>query len=193
MAEIAVTPGSEDPVESSQTDTEKMDLEPALTESHHAGPGGPDPLGAAVGSIPSGLFVVTAGIGEDVAGYLGSFIQQVSINPLVLVIAMSPQRPTYQLAQRHGEFVVHVLGRNDGGLVRLFWNGLTSSELLRLPHRRTTLGTPILEGVLSFVKCRTLDEWKGGDHAVVFGAAEDGAVLNPNKPYFYRRASGRTY
>jgi flavin reductase (DIM6/NTAB) family NADH-FMN oxidoreductase RutF len=160
----------------------------------HAASHTEDPLGSAVGMVPSGLFVVTAGSGEDVAGYLGSFIQQVSIEPLLLVIAMNPQRPTYQLALGTGELVVHVLGRNDEGMVRRFWNGLAAAELLALPHRRSPIGTPILDGALSVIRCRILDEWKGGgDHAVLFVAAEDGALHGSGRPYFYRRASGRTY
>jgi flavin reductase (DIM6/NTAB) family NADH-FMN oxidoreductase RutF len=152
-----------------------------------------DPLGEAVGSVPSGLFVVTTGSGEEVSGYLASFIQQVSIDPLILMIAMSPTRPAYQQARRNGELVIHVLGRTDNGLVRQFWNGLGAEELKSLPNRRSEVGTPILEGVLSYLRCRVLDEWKGGDHAVLFVAAEEGAVLQPDKPYFYRRANGRGY
>jgi 3-hydroxy-9,10-secoandrosta-1,3,5(10)-triene-9,17-dione monooxygenase reductase component len=152
-----------------------------------------DPLGEAVGTVPSGLFIVTAGSGRDVAGYLASFIQQVSIDPPLLVVAMSTQRPAYRLAQRNGELVVHVLGRNAEGLVRRFWDGLSSAELLALPHRRSERGTPILEGALAVIRGRVLDEWKGGDHAVLFVAAEDGARLGEEPPYFYHRGSGRTY
>jgi flavin reductase (DIM6/NTAB) family NADH-FMN oxidoreductase RutF len=165
--------------------------------STHAGSRGrrerPDPLGKAVGSVPSGLFIVTAGKGLDVSGYLGSFIQQVSIEPLLLVVAMHPQRPAYRLARRTGELVVHVLGRNNEAMLRRFWNGLGPEELLELPHRRSELGTPILEGVLAFIRCRVLEEWKAGDHAVLLAAAEEGSRPGRGRPRCYHRASGRGY
>jgi flavin reductase (DIM6/NTAB) family NADH-FMN oxidoreductase RutF len=154
-----------------------------------------DPLGAAVGCIPSGLYIVTAGRGDDVAGYLGSFIQQVSLEPLLLMVAMHPQRPTYRLARQHGELVVHVLARGEERLVRLFWDGLGPDGLLALPHRRSPQGTPILRDVLAYVRCSVLDEWRGGgDHAVLIATAVEGEVLVAGgRPYCYRRASGRTY
>lgn len=153
----------------------------------------PDPVGDAMGCVASGLFVVTAGNGEEAAGYLASFIQQVSFEPLMLMVAMHADRPVYELVRSTGEFVVHILGRSDSSLVRMFWKGMGRDELLALPHKLTEGGAPILDGVMAHVRCSVADEWRGGDHVVVFAKAEDGEVGQKDKPYFYRRTSGRTY
>ena len=51
----------------------------------------------AVGHIPSGLFIITAKDGDTntIDGYLGSWVQQVSFEPLLLSLCVKEGRPAY--------------------------------------------------------------------------------------------------
>ncbi len=165
-------------------------------DERHPGkdPDGPDPVGEAMGAVGSGLFIITAGNDEETAGFLASFVQQVSFEPLMLMVAMNPARPAYELIKKTGELVVHVIGQEDRGkLVKRFWKGLGKQEILELPHGSTELGAPILQDAMAYLRCRLVDEWHGGDHAVLFGAVEEGRVLHGDRPKSYRRKSGRGY
>ena len=69
----------------------------------------PEPA-AAVGKIPSGLFVVTACEGDRKEGYLGSWIQQASFSPLLLNLAIRPGRPCYDLIHATRRLCINVVG-----------------------------------------------------------------------------------
>ena len=58
----------------------------------------------AIGHIPSGLFIVCAKDDEKIDGYLASWVQQVSFDPLLISLAIKPGRPVYDLIINGGVF-----------------------------------------------------------------------------------------
>jgi flavin reductase (DIM6/NTAB) family NADH-FMN oxidoreductase RutF len=50
----------------------------------------------ALGTIPSGLFIVTAGTGAEATGALLSFVQQVGFEPPCVTIAVKPGQPAFE-------------------------------------------------------------------------------------------------
>lgn len=66
-------------------------------------------LGPALGRIPSGLFIVTVGSQGRETGYLGSFVQQISLNPPLISAAIAPGRYSYDLLMEAEYFALHIL------------------------------------------------------------------------------------
>ena len=69
---------------------------------------------APVGHIPSGLFVVTTlnEKGEKV-GYLASWVQQLSFNPLRIGLAINSDRPGFDQINEGAQFAVNTVGKQE--------------------------------------------------------------------------------
>ncbi|MCR9205062.1 MAG: flavin reductase family protein, partial [Halobacteriovoraceae bacterium] len=50
----------------------------------------------AVGHIPSGLFIVSVNKDDQKDGYLASWVQQVSFDPLIVAFTIKSDRPGYE-------------------------------------------------------------------------------------------------
>src|SRR5580658_8895418 len=81
-----------------------------------------------VGKILSGLFIVTVTDGEYRDGFLASWIQQASFEPLMLSMAMKPERPTFDRILSVGRFCVNVIGHHNNGVMKPFWGLLKPGE-----------------------------------------------------------------
>lgn len=151
----------------------------------------------AVGKIPSGLFIVTARSGSgDRDGFLGSWIQQVSFEPLLITMAIKAGRPFFDILQAEGRFCVNIIGKENGGALKPFWGAYKPGEdaLAQVPHRVTTRGSMVLDGAMGALECRVREILKPGDHHLVIGEVEEALTLKPeDKPMTHIRPSGLDY
>src|SRR3954463_16491360 len=85
-------------------------------------------LAAAVGRIPSGLFVVTARNGSAETGMLASWVQQCSFEPLQVSVAIRPGRPLVAWLTPGAAFTVNVLERGQTDLLVHFGKGFRIDE-----------------------------------------------------------------
>jgi flavin reductase (DIM6/NTAB) family NADH-FMN oxidoreductase RutF len=149
-----------------------------------------------VGKIPSGLFIVTARDGEKRDGFLGSWVQQASFEPLLISMAVKPGRPALEMLRKTGRFCVNVVGHRNNGLLKPFWGGLKPGEdpLDAVSVAASERGNWILNDALAVLECETRDIAQPGDHAVVFGEVVEARLLNPeDKPMTHVRKSGAGY
>ena len=149
-----------------------------------------------VGQIPSGLFIVCARRDDVIDGYLASFIQQVSFEPLLLAIAVRPGRPAYDLIKAGVTFSINVVGDHDKSFLRHFWSGYdpAANPFAEIPHRVEDSGTVTLTGAKAVVEARLVDTVQPGDHEVVFAEVTGSRVLDEDaKPMVHLRKSGLDY
>lgn len=103
-----------------------------------------------------------------------AWVMPASVEPPLLVVAISPRRYTYDLIQRRLEFTVNpvplqmrsvveflgsVSGRDEDKLVK------AKLELLR----PVASSTPCLEGALACIECGVWAQYPCGDHYLVVG------------------------
>lgn len=149
-----------------------------------------------VGQIPSGLFIVCASDGALIDGYLASFIQQVSFEPLLLALAVRPGRPAYDLLKSGKPFSINVVGEHDKGYLRHFWSGYDPAKnpFAEIPHTVEDDGTVTLSGAKAVIAVRLVDSVQPGDHEVVFAEVLGSRVLDEDaKPMVHLRKSGLDY
>ncbi|MDB5105791.1 MAG: hypothetical protein JWP91_3480 [Fibrobacteres bacterium] len=153
------------------------------------------PLAAAVGKIPSGLFIVTSVLDGRREGYLGSWIQQASFSPLMINIAIRPGRPCYAAIKSHGRFCVNIVGQKNGGLMKPFWNpDSTPDPFEGLECRITARGNLILNTSLAALECELRTAVTPGDHEIVFAEVVEGHLIQPeDKSLTHVRRSGLGY
>ena len=149
---------------------------------------------SAVGDIPSGLFIVTV-LGKDgsMDGFLASFVQQVSFNPLRIAIAMKPERMIYEQICNGNIFTLNIVGTHKKDIMKLFWNGYDENPFLKLDHTIVDGGV-ILGDSKSSIVCKMVEKYSPGDHDLIIGDVL--ACFDNNKDsksLVHLRKDGSTY
>ena len=151
---------------------------------------------AAIGRIPSGLFIVTAGGRQGVDGYLASWIQQVSFSPLLISMAIKPGRPCYDYILQHGALTVNIMGRKGSAVLKHFWRGYDplNNPFSSLDHQWAEQGGVILKQAMAVLECSVREICKPGDHEVLFAEVLRCQVLDPtDENMIHVRKSGLEY
>src|SRR4051794_26956560 len=94
-------------------------------------PQAPNPsesLAAALGRIPSGLFVLTLGHGENETGMLASWVQQCSFDPPQVSVAVNKQRDVLERLLDGAPFVLNVIPEGGKSLVAHFGKGFDPGQ-----------------------------------------------------------------
>ena len=148
-----------------------------------------------MGKITSGLFIVTAVMGDRREGYLASWIQQTSFSPLMISIAVKPGRPCYDIIKSHGRFCVNVIGQKNGGLMRPFWSPDGKSDpFVGLENFISQRGNIVLRGAMSAIECELREAATPGDHEIIFADVVEGHILqSEDKPLAHVRKSALGY
>jgi len=157
-----------------------------------------DDKAVAVGLIPSGLFIVAVYDPETQAtdGYLASWIQQVSFNPLVVALAIKPGRPAYELIKAGHPFAINIVGDSEKTFLKHFWKGYDPglNPFNELPHHFGEFKGLILDQAKAALECVITGSTKPGDHEVIFAEVKASHVMNlESKPVVHIRKSGADY
>jgi flavin reductase (DIM6/NTAB) family NADH-FMN oxidoreductase RutF len=153
------------------------------------------PDAAALGKVPSGLFIITTVLDGRKEGYLGSWVQQSSFAPLLISVAVKPGRPCHAAIKAHGRFSVHVVGQNNGGLMKPFWSVKEDVDPFEaLPHSLSARGNVLLGNALAILECEARSSATPGDHEIIFAEVVETHLLQPeDKPLTHVRKSGLSY
>jgi flavin reductase (DIM6/NTAB) family NADH-FMN oxidoreductase RutF len=154
-----------------------------------------DSLAAALGRIPSGLFVMTARHGDRETGMLASWVQQCSFDPPLVTAAIKKGRDILDWLAEGGSFVLNVLPEGAKSLVGHFGKGFDlhqpAFEGLKVFRERGM--APVLLAAHAYLACRVENHVESGDHILIVGRVVTGAVLNPGHPTVHVRKNGLKY
>ena len=153
------------------------------------------PLAAALGRIPSGLYIVASQLGEQRIGFLASFVQQVGFNPPLVMVAVGQDRSILELLRARSSFTISVLDPASRGLMGAFLKRHTegSSPFQGLELGTSPAGLPYLADALAWLECSLHSEHELPDHCAIFGAVEAGALLREGEPLVHLRKNGLSY
>jgi flavin reductase (DIM6/NTAB) family NADH-FMN oxidoreductase RutF len=152
----------------------------------------------AVGHIPSGLLIIAVADPDTgvIDGYLASFVQQVSFNPLMVALAIKPGRPAYDLIKAGHPFAINVIGDHDKSYLKHFWKGYdpNNSPFKELPIQIGEYGGVLLNQAKSSIECVLKESHQPGDHEVVFAEVLSSYIHSEEaKPLVHIRKSGADY
>ncbi len=152
---------------------------------------------SAVGHIPSGLFIIcTKDLKGAKEGFLGSWVQQVSFDPLLLTIAVRKGRPGYDHIISGNVFSINIVGEEKSSFLKYFWKGYPPGQdpFENIPHTISKKGTIWINEAKSVIDCICVSKSEPGDHELVIAEVVGSFDLNPDmKPKFYTRKSGLDY
>jgi flavin reductase (DIM6/NTAB) family NADH-FMN oxidoreductase RutF len=154
-----------------------------------------EPRLAALGRIPSGIFVVTVRHGAQETGMLASWVQQCSFDPPLVTFALKRGRYLESWLPVGAVFTINVLDDTQTDLIGHFGRGYEAHEpaFNGLEVNRRPDAPPILVDCLAYLDLRVADRHLAGDHELFFGEVLDGAMLNEGRPMVHIRKSGGHY
>jgi len=152
-------------------------------------------LAAALGRIPSGLFILTARRDSQETGVLVSFVQQCSFEPPQISFALKPDRPLAAWLTAGTSFALNILDDTQTDMVAHFGRGfaLDQPAFTGLELERSEGGNPILSEALAYLECTVSARHPAGDHDLFVARVTGGKLLNEGSPMVHVRKSGTHY
>ena len=154
---------------------------------------------AGVGHIPSGLFIVCAPDTDQEGrwdGFLASWVQQISFDPLLVSICIKDGRPCSRHILEGGPFSINTLGESHKPVLRHFWSGHDPEKnpFSEIPHKTGDAGELVLEQSRSTLVCQKVSSSQPGDHHVVIAKVLKSLVNHEDIPsVVHTRKSGLEY
>lgn len=157
-------------------------------------------LAAALGKIPSGLFIITWRENDRDRGMLASWVMQAGFVPPLVTVAVAPGRDLLAAIDAGTGFVVNVLAENQRPLLARFGKPPAAGEdpFAGLGLGRAPGGAPTLDGAAAWLECIPVSRTAGSDavpadHVVVL-ARVSGAAPGPDTvPLVHLRKNGLRY
>jgi flavin reductase (DIM6/NTAB) family NADH-FMN oxidoreductase RutF len=164
-----------------------------------------DAVGAALGRIPSGLFVVTWRGREPDAdasdrAMLASWIMQGGFVPPLITIAVSTSRDLLSAIDQCTPFVVNVLGESQRSLVARFGKPATPGEdpFAGLTVNRSPAGAAVIPEAAAWLECQAVTQAGGtggqmGDHVIILARVLAAGTGPEQQPLVHTRRNGLRY
>ena len=129
-----------------------------------------------------GVYIVGAAHNEQRDAFTAAWVMQVSYDPLLLAVSISPQHASYPLVTASGAFTVNVLKQGQLELARRFGtrSGRDHDKLSGVPWHEGRSGAPLLDDALAHFDCRVTGRHPSGDHELVVGRVVDGRMIDPD-------------
>lgn len=153
------------------------------------------PLARALGRIPSGLFILTTGRGDDATGMLASFVQQAGFSPPVVTVALGKDRSIVPQLRLCGAFCLSILHDASSSLVKHFARGFEPGQpaFEGVEIAIGDNGVPYLTRAHAHLACRVVGETAWSDHLVFAGEVVAGDRIDDEPPLTHVRKSGSSY
>jgi flavin reductase (DIM6/NTAB) family NADH-FMN oxidoreductase RutF len=125
----------------------------------------------ALGSFATGVTIITAMVGERMAGLTCNSFASVSLNPAMVLWSLSAHSPNLALFQEASHFTVNVLGQSQSDLAMRFARS-NADKFADVSWHPGLGGAPVINGCIAEFQCRNTSRHYGGDHVIFLGAVE---------------------
>jgi len=143
-----------------------------------------------IGCFATGVTIVTAvGAEGSLEGMTANSVTSVSMEPILLAVCFNRGSTTLDAVISSGSFVVNLLSTEQENLSNAFARR-GPAPFGDCNYTRAELGSPVLEGGLGFLECKTHHSVEAGDHIVVFGEVVH-CESKPGDPLLFFRGGYR--
>ncbi len=137
-----------------------------------------------IGRFATGVAVVTAQDEDGQYGITVNSLTSVSLDPLLLLVCLTPKRPATEAIRNSGRFVVNLLDADQAELSSHFADKELAHDFSTAPHDADPYG-PVLDGGIGYIRCTLERIDPGGDHDIFLGRVADGATRNGEPLLYY--------
>lgn len=152
-------------------------------------------LAAALGRIPSGIFILTTRRGDETTGMLASWIMQCSFEPPMVTAAVQRGRFLIDWLTAGAPVAINVLADDEKDMISHFGRGIATDkepfagiDLLDEPN-----AAPILVDALAFLSGKVESSLPTGDHVLFSIVIDSGRLLRDGPPMVHIRKNGLRY
>ncbi len=152
-------------------------------------------LAAALGRIPSGLFILTARSAQTETGMLVSWVQQCSFEPPLISLALQSKRDIVSWLIAGASFTLNILDATQTDMIAHFGKGFAAGQpaFAGLEIERSEAGNAVLSEALAYLDCQVQARFPAGDHDLIVARVVAGRVLGDGPPMVHVRKSGVHY
>jgi flavin reductase (DIM6/NTAB) family NADH-FMN oxidoreductase RutF len=149
-----------------------------------------------LGRVPSGIYILTIGTGQQATGMVGSWVMQAGFEPPMVSVAVKLGREVCDWLTQHQPFVLNLIGEDQKHLLRHFQKNFQPGEPVfnGLAVTQAADGVPILDDALGYLECQPVSHIDSGDHRVFLAKVVRGGLHRADtKPMIHIRKSGTRY
>lgn len=142
-------------------------------------------------TLVHGVYVVTTLLKDAVNGMTASWVSQVSLKPLLVMVSIAPSRYSHRLIQESGIFAVNVLDSTQADLGKRFGykSGRQVDKFAGLEWTQAATGAPILPQAYAYLDLKLKDTCAAGDHTLFLGEVVDAKILHPQaQPLVFKKS-----
>ncbi len=152
-------------------------------------------LGAAIATIPSGLFIVTSQQNGKTGTMLGSWVQQAGFEPPSVTFVVGKGRPIEEFMTIGSPVVINVAAKGDGKIIGHFARGFAPdvNPFEGVGTAIANSGQPYLTDAIAYLDATVTSSLDAGDHTVILATIIGGAKLNDGESAVHTRKSGFKY
>ena len=131
-------------------------------------------------SLSTGVYIVTVEDQGQFNGVTTPWVTQLSYDPPMVMVAISPLRKCHEMITNSGQFAVNVLASGQVDVASRF--GLTTGrEMYKcegVVPERSPAGNPLLSNVVAYIDCELVKTVAVGDHSLFVGEVIGAEVLD---------------
>ncbi len=143
-----------------------------------------------LGHFCTGVTIITAVDDGQPVGFSCQSFAALSLEPPLVLFCPARTSATWPRIERAGFFCANILGVGQGELASLFGRS-KPDRFAAIAWSPNTAGSPVIDGVLTWVGCQVQAVHQAGDHFVVIGQVLELGDCGPDRPLiFYRGRYG---
>jgi len=131
----------------------------------------------ALGNMTYGIYVLTSFYKEEFNGMIASWVSQVSYDPLLIMVAVHPNRYSHHLIDKSGFFALHVLATGQSNLLDRFKGSDPKAKFSSVQWQPGRTGCPVLKECLAYFECRVTANYMPGNHTLFLGEVLEAQVI----------------
>ncbi|MBI4776850.1 MAG: flavin reductase [Deltaproteobacteria bacterium] len=134
-------------------------------------------------ALVSGVYVITVEDQGRINGMTAIWISQVSLDPPLIGVGISPMRLTHGMILSSKKFTVNVLTEGQEQLARDFGfkTGHSENKFEGINYSLSSNGCPVLPDIHSYFNCKLVRTHNVGDHSLLIAEVDDAIIINENK------------
>ncbi|MBV9052168.1 MAG: flavin reductase family protein, partial [Hyphomicrobiales bacterium] len=125
----------------------------------------------ALGQFATGVAIVTASAGDQLAGVTANSFTSVSLDPPLVLWSLETKAQSLPVFREASHFAVNVLSADQVALSTRFARS-SLDKFHGVGWRRGESGAPLIEDVAAHFECRREAEYEGGDHVILIGRVD---------------------
>ena len=132
-------------------------------------------------SLINGVYIVTVKDNDLINGMTTPWVTQLSYEPPLVMVAISPVRKCHEMITNSGQFAVNVLGANQVELASRFGftTGREVDKFEGISTQQTPATNPLLPDAFAYIDCELVETLSVGDHSLFIGQVVGAELLDP--------------